>query len=79
MWNNRIIRKKQEAKLNIPEMYLYGVSEVYYDEKWNPNWYTEPDLWFVLPDECIEHYELIVEDIKKDRPILPIEDIQEQV
>ena len=71
MRNYRIIAKAQKTKNKKLEKllspYVYGLAEVYYNDDKEPEWYTEPDIWFENPSEIIPSLKMMLEDAKKWR------------
>jgi len=72
-WNYRIIKRVSE---NEPECY-YALNEVFYERNGNPMAFSDADTIIGnSPKEIIEVLEMMLADVKKDRPILTEEDFK---
>ena len=71
-WNYRIIKRTSK---NEPE-YYYALNEVFYESKTKkPMAFSDADtIVGNSPEEIIELLEIMLADVKKDKPILTEED-----
>ena len=72
-WNYRIIKRGSK---NEPE-YYYALNEVFYKKNGKPMAFSDADtIVGNSPEEIIELLEIMLSDVKKDRPILNEDDFK---
>ena len=71
-WNHRVIRHKTEEKEHSEE-YWYGIHEVYYDDKGEPDSCTKDPISLVGED--LKHLMIDIERIKEclEKPVIDYE------
>jgi len=73
MWNYRIIKKYDETM----EEDLYFLTEVFYEKDGKPMAYADIDIVSGnSPSEVIAVLEMMLKDVKKDRPVLTEDDFK---
>jgi hypothetical protein len=72
-WNYRIIKRKCPETGEI----YYALNEVFYQEKGNLMAYSErDDIVGGSPEEIVEVLEMMLDDVKKDAPVLTEDDFE---